>query len=160
MFILGQHQFPDYLSTILAIGLTVVPLLLGIPRMTLRLIFLCLASSMAAISVGCISTPQGKQFGVPAVRDTVVSRYERPMDQVINSARQVLSRTGTLTGDDVVNNAVSAKINNRSVWVTVAEVEPLVTEVKVRVRSARGTADLAMAAEIDKQIALGLVVFP
>jgi len=90
----------------------------------------------------------------------VVSRYERPMDQVINSAREVLSRTGTITGDDVVNNQVSAKINNRSVWVTVSEVEPLVTEVKVRVRSSRGTADQAMAAEIDKQIAIGLVVSP
>ena len=113
---------------------------------------------MAAISVGCISTPQGKQFGVPGVRDTVVSRYERPLAQVINSAREVLSRTGSITGDDVVNNAVSAKIDNRSVWVTVAEVEPLVTEIKVRVRSSRGTSDLAMAAEIDKQIALGLVL--
>ena len=128
--------------------------------MSFRLILLCFASSMAAVSVGCISTPQGKQFGVPGIRDTVVSRYERPLDQVLNSAREVLSRTGTLTGDDVVNNAVSAKIDNRSVWVTVAEVEPLVTEVKVRVRSSRGTADLAMAAEIDKQIAIGLVISP
>ena len=117
--------------------------------MTFRLFLLCVASSLAAVSIGCISTPQGKQFAVPGVRDTVVSRYERPMDQVINSAREVLSRTGTITGDDVVNNQVSAKINNRSVWVTVSEVEPLVTEVKVRVRSSRGTADQAMAAEID-----------
>ena len=128
--------------------------------MTFRLFLLCVASSLAAVSVGCISTPQGKQFGLPGVRDTVVSRYERPMDQVINSAREVLSRTGTITGDDVVNNAVSAKIDSRSVWVMVSEVEPLVTEVKVRVRSSRGTADQAMAAEIDKQIAIGLVVSP
>ena len=140
--------------------MTVAPVLLGMPPMTFRLLLLCVASSMAAVSVGCISTPQGKQFGVPGIRDTVTSRYERPMDQVLNSAREVLSRTGTLTGDDVVNNAVSAKIDNRSVWVTVAEVEPLVTEVKVRVRSSRGTGDLAMAAEIDKQIALGLIVTP
>ena len=88
--------------------------------MTFRLLLLCVASSMAAVSVGCISTPQGNKFGVPGIRDTVTSRYERPKDQVLNSAREVLSRTGTLTGDDVVNNAVSAKINNRSVWVTVA----------------------------------------
>jgi len=128
--------------------------------MTFRLILLCVASSLAAVSVGCISTPQGKQFGLPGVRDTVVSRYERPMDQVINSAREVLSRTGTITGDDVVNNAVSAKIDNRSVWVSVSEVEPLVTEVKVRVRSSRGMADQAMAAEIDKQIGIGLVFSP
>ena len=128
--------------------------------MTFRLFLLCVASSLAAVSVGCISTPQGKQFGLPGVRDTVVSRYERPIDQVINSAREVLSRTGTITGDDVVNNEVSAKIDTRSVWVTVSEVEPLVTEVKVRVRSSRGMADQAMAAEIDKQIGIGLVVSP
>ena len=128
--------------------------------MTFRLFLLCVASSLAAVSGGCISTPQGKQFGVPGVRDTVVSRYERPIDQVISSAREVLSRTGTITGDDVINNEVSAKIDSRSVWVTVSEVEPLVTEVKVRVRSSRGASDLVMAAEIDKQIALGLVVAP
>ena len=140
--------------------MTVAALLLEMTRMTFRLFLLCIASSLAAISVGCISTPQGKQFGVPGMRDTVVSRYERPLDQVINSAREVLSRTGSITGDDVVNNAVSAKIDNRSVWVTVSEVEPLVTEVKVRVRSSRGTADLVIAAEIDKQIALGLIISP
>ena len=140
--------------------MTVTALLLEMPLMTFRLVLLCVASSIAAISVGCISTPQGKQFGVPGVRDTVVSRYERPLAQVINSAREVLSRTGSITGDDVVNNAVSAKIDNRSVWVTVSEVEPLVTEIKVRVRSSKGTSDLVMAAEIDKQIALGLIISP
>ena len=140
--------------------MTVTALLLEMPFMTFRLVLLCVASSIAAISVGCISTPQGKQFGVPGVRDTVVSRYERPLAQVINSAREVLSRTGSITGDDVVNNAVSAKIDNRSVWVTVSEVEPLVTEIKVRVRSSKGTSDLVMAAEIDKQIALGLIISP
>ena len=140
--------------------MTVAALLLEMTRMTFRLFLLCVASSLAAISVGCISTPQGKQFGVPGMRDTVVSRYERPLDQVIISAREVLSRSGSITGDDVVNNAVSAKIDNRSVWVTVSEVEPLVTEVKVRVRSSRGTADLVIAAEIDKQIALGLIISP
>ena len=140
--------------------MTVAALLLEMTRMTFRLFLLCVASSLAAISVGCISTPQGKQFGVPGVRDTVVSRYERPLDQVIISAREVLSRSGSISGDDVVNNAVSAKIDNRSVWVTGSEVEPLVTEVKVRVRSSRGTADLVIAAEIDKQIALGLIISP
>ena len=124
--------------------MTIAAVLLEMPPMTFRLFLLCVASSLAAVSVGCISTPQGKQFGLPGVRDTVVSRYERPMDQVINSAREVLSRTGTITGDDVVNNAVSAKIDNRSVWVSVSEVEPLVTEVKVRVRSSRGMADMVM----------------
>jgi len=87
---------------------------------------------MAAASVGCISTPQGKQFGVPGIRDTVVSRYERPMDQVINSAREVLSRTGTITGDDVVNNAISAKIDNRSVWVSAFQAHVLIVGAQLQ----------------------------
>ena len=81
--------------------MTIAVVLLEMAPMTFRLFLLCIASSLAAVSVGCISTPQGKQFGLPGVRDTVVSRYERPMDQVLNSAREVLSRTGTLTGDDL-----------------------------------------------------------
>ena len=41
---------------------------------------------------------------------------------------------------------------------TVKEVEPLVTEVVVQARTSRGTGDLTTASEIDKQIALGLVL--
>ena len=80
------------------------------------------------------------------------------LDQILNSAREVLSRTGTVTNDDVVTNTLTARIDKRTVYVTVKEVEPLVTEVTVQVRTSRGTGDLTVASEIDKQIALGLVL--
>ncbi|MBO24516.1 MAG: hypothetical protein CMO65_04865 [Verrucomicrobiales bacterium] len=70
----------------------------------------------------------------------------------------MLSRTGTVTNDDVVTNTLTARIDKRTVYVTVKEVEPLVTEVTVQVRTSRGTGDLTVASEIDKQIALGLVL--
>ena len=124
-------------------------------------IWRCFAASFAAISaleIRCVSTPGGNKVGVPGVRDKIVSRYERPLDQILNSAREVLSRTGTVTNDDVVTNTLTARIDKRTVYVTVKEVEPLVTEVTVQVRTSRGTGDLTVASEIDKQIALGLVL--
>ena len=68
------------------------------------------------------------------------------------------ARNGTVTNDDVVTNTLTARIDKRTVYVTVKEVEPLVTEVTVQVRTSRGTGDLNVASEIDKQIALGLVL--
>ncbi|MBO60862.1 MAG: hypothetical protein CMO63_02670 [Verrucomicrobiales bacterium] len=126
--------------------------------MTFRLVLLALMAVMAGGTIGCVSTPGGNKVGVPGVRDKIVSRYERPMDQILKSAREVLSRTGTITNDDVVTNTLTAKIDKRTVFVTVKEVEPLVTEVVVQVRTTRGTGDLTVASEIDKQIALGLVL--
>ena len=111
-----------------------------------------------AMALRCVSTPGGNKVGVPGVRDKIVSRYERPLDQILNSAREVLSRTGTVTNDDVVTKTLTARIDKRTVYVTVKEVEPLVTEVTVQVRTSRGTGDLTVASEIDKQIALGLVL--
>ena len=126
--------------------------------MTFRLVLLALVAVMAGVTVGCVSTPRGNKVGVPGVRDKIVSRYERPLDQILSSAREVLSRTGTVTNDDVVTNTITARIDKRTVYVTVKEVEPLVTEVVVQVRTSRGTGDLTVASEIDKQIALGLVL--
>lgn len=146
------------LSTILSNGLTVKPVLFGMTAMTFRLVLLGLVAVLAGGTIGCVSTPGGNKIGVPVMRDKITSRYERPLDQILNSAREVLSRTGTVTNDDVVTNTLTARIDKRTVFVTVKEVEPLVTEVVVQVRTSRGTADLTIASEIDKQIAIGLVL--
>ena len=113
---------------------------------------------MAFSNVGCINTPVGNKFDVPVSRDKIISRYERPLDQILNSAREVLSRVGTITNDDIITKTLTAKVDKRTVYVTVKEVEPLVTEVVVQARTSRGTGDLTTASEIDKQIALGLVL--
>jgi len=126
--------------------------------MTFRLVLLVLVAVLAGGTIGCVNTPGGNKFGVPGMRDKITSRYERPLDQILNSARAVLSRSGTVTNDDVVTNTLTARIDKHTVFVTVKEVEPLVTEVVVQVRTSRGTADLTIASEIDKQIALGLVL--
>ena len=126
--------------------------------MTFRLVLFGLITVLAFSNVGCINTPVGNKFGVPVSRDKIISRYERPLDQILNSAREVLSRVGTITNDDIITKTLTAKVDKRTVYVTVKEAEPLVTEVVVQARSSRGTGDLTTASEIDKQIALGLVL--
>ena len=157
LFIFNQ-KMKNNLSTIASNDLTLKPVLIGMTRMTFRLVLFGLIAILAFSNFGCINTPVGNKFGVPVTRDKIISRYERPLDQILNSAREVLSRIGTITNDDIITKTLTARIDKRTVYVTVKEVEPLVTEVVVQARTSRGTGDLTMASEVDKQIALGLVL--
>ena len=112
---------------------------------------------LMAVAAGCQHTPDGRsRAGVPFVKDTIESRYQRPVAQIFTAARQVLELNGTLTGENTINSTLEAKIDNRSVVVKVDEVEPGVSRVLVEARRKAGTADIDLAAEIDKQIALKL----
>ena len=112
---------------------------------------------LLAVATGCQSTPDGrKRAGVPFVKDTIESRYQRPPPQIFAAARQVLELNGTLTGENTINSTLEAKVDNRSVIVKVDEVEPGVSRVLVEARRKGGAADIDLAAEIDKQIALKL----
>lgn len=116
-----------------------------------------LAVIFLAVATGCQSTPDGrKRAGVPFVKDTIESRYQRPVGQIFAASRQVLELNGTLTGENTINSTLEAKVDNRSVVVKVDEVEPGVSRVLVEARRKGGAADIDMAAEIDKQIALKL----
>jgi hypothetical protein len=52
---------------------------------------------------------------------------------------------------------VTGKINQRSVWIRVEQLEPKVTGVTVQARTQGGGSDLNLAHEVEKQIALKLV---
>jgi hypothetical protein len=101
--------------------------------------------------------------GVPFVKDKVEGRYERTVDQVFNASKQVLSTNGVLVREGTLFNQTNAvktvegKVNQRSVWIRIEGVEPKVTAVIVQTRTAGGGADLDLAHEIEKQIALKLV---
>jgi hypothetical protein len=110
-----------------------------------------------AVVTGCQHTPDGRRrAGVPFVKDTIESRYQRPTAQIFAAARQVLELNGTLTGENTINSTLEAQIDNRSVIVKVDEVEPGVSRVLVEARRKGGAADIDLAAEVDKQIALKL----
>ena len=90
--------------------------------------------------------------GAPMTKDTIESRYERPVDVIFNSAKDVLKLNGTLTSENTINHSLIAKVDTRTVWVAVDEIEPKVSRVRVQVRTKAGRGDVDMASEIDKQI--------
>ncbi|MBM3835898.1 MAG: DUF3568 family protein [Verrucomicrobia bacterium] len=118
------------------------------------------ACTLIALFTGCYSTLDGhmKPAVVPFAKDTITSRYERPVDQIVEAAKNVLTHNGTLTGENRISNPVTveAKIDTRTVWVAVDEVEPKISRVRVQVRKKGGSPDIDLASEIDKQIALQL----
>jgi hypothetical protein len=113
--------------------------------------------AFAGILLGCHSTPTGHmRMGPPLMKDTIESRYQRPVPQIFAAARQVLEHNGTLTSENTIDHSLEAKVDNRTVIIIVDEVEPGVSRIRTEVRKKIGTPDVDLAAELDKQIALRL----
>jgi hypothetical protein len=123
---------------------------------------------LAVLAAGCIKTVAGKRTaGVPFLKDKIEARYERPMDQVFQAAKDVIRDNGVLINEvtllnqtNVVNNiakVAEGKISQNSVWVRVEQPDTRVTLVTVQTRTRGGGSDIDLSAEVDKQIALKLV---
>lgn len=93
---------------------------------------------------------------MPFVKDTVEARYERSPMEIWKTAKEVIAYNGQLSSEDVLKNTLEGAINMRKVWVRVEPLDDRVTRVLVQARTKSGAADLEMAGEIDKQIALKL----
>lgn len=116
-----------------------------------------LLSATVSLTTGCYSSLDGRsRAGVPFKRDRLEGRYERTAAQATAAARQVLSFNGTIISDDIVNGVLVAQIDRRRAFVEISEIEPGVTRVLVQVRTRSGGADIELAAELQKQIALRL----
>lgn len=118
----------------------------------------------AVLVAGCVGTVTGrKTAGVPFVKDTIEGRYERPLDQVFEAAKEVVKFNGALVNESILHGetnmvkTVEGKVNQRSVWVRVEASEPKVTTVVVQTRTVNGGTDIDLAHEIEKQIAIKLV---
>ena len=119
-------------------------------------VFVCLIL-LLTLTNGCNNVPgKGSRFGVPFIKNSFVSRYERSPDQVREAALKVLATQGQLTMNDTVNSQIAARVDNRDVVIHVQAIEAGITEVKTWVRNKWGGTDLNLAREIDKQIALQL----
>lgn len=126
-------------------------------QMKLNLIALLVTALVAVISSGCYSTPDGRmKVGVPMAKDTIENRYKKPKDQIFAAAKEVLKVNGTLASENTIHNIVEARIDTKTVWVQVDEVEPQISRVRVTARNKGGTADIDLASEIATQIALRL----
>ncbi len=122
-----------------------------------KLVSVLLIAATTAAATGCYKTQEGRRrAGLPGVKDTIESRYERPVDQVYESARATLAFNGAITKQNDPARILEAKVNNRTVWVRVDEVEPRVSRVFVQARRNGSRGDINLAAELDKQIALRL----
>lgn len=120
-----------------------------------------IAAAFALMFVsGCYSAGERSHgtFVPPVIMgtDRVESRYERPVEQIFAAAKEVLRFNGTLYGENTISHNLEAKVDTRTVWVTVDEVEPKISRVIVVARKKSTLPDVALAAEIDKQIALRL----
>ncbi|MBI4658096.1 MAG: hypothetical protein HY735_04460 [Verrucomicrobia bacterium] len=115
------------------------------------------AACLLAFTLGCYSTLDGRmRMGTPMGKDTIEGRYQRSVDEIFKAAKDVLSFNGTLYGENTISKTLEAKIDTRTVWVAVDEVEPKVSRVRVQARKKGGTSDVDLASEIEKQIALRL----
>ena len=118
--------------------------------------FLALAM-FVALFTGCYSTPDNRsKVGMPMAKDKIESRYERPVEQIFAAAKEVLRFNGTLFGENTISHTLEARVDTRTVYVSVDEVEPKVSRVIVQARKKSRLPDIDLAAEIDKQIALKL----
>ena len=108
---------------------------------------------------GCYSTADGHiKPGVPSFfgGDTMTGRYQRSVEQVFNAAKEVIKANGKLTSENTITKILIGQVDERTIWISVAEDEPTVTRVQVQARKSNGTADRDWAHEIEKQVALKL----
>jgi hypothetical protein len=130
-----------------------------VQSMNLKILPIFALSALAVLGSGCVGTIDGgTKAGVPFVKDTLESKYERPVAQIISAAKVVLDRNGKLTGDNTVNNTLVGRVDTRTVWIRVTELDNQVSQVITQVRTRGGRSDIDLASEIDKQIALQLAV--
>jgi hypothetical protein len=125
-------------------------------------LFPCLAA-LCVVSSGCVGTVNDRRTAaVPLMKDKVEARYERPVAQVHEAAKQVVQFNGTLLRDTSLLGgtntafAVEGKVNSRTVWIRVEAIEPRLTIVQVQARTRAGLTDVDLVHELDKQIALRL----
>jgi hypothetical protein len=125
--------------------------------MKVNLIRFFAIAMFVTLFAGCYSTPdQHTKVGPPLAKDKIESRYERPVETIFAAAKEVLRFNGTLYGENTISHTLEAKVDTRTVYVTVDEVEPKISRVVVQARKKSRFPDIDLAAEIDKQIALKL----
>jgi hypothetical protein len=121
-------------------------------------LFLLLAAGVQIVWLtGCYPAVDGRRgMGMPFVKDSIEARYERSPMEIWKTAKEVISYNGQLYSEDVLKSTLEGSVNTRTVWVRVEPLDDRVTRVIVQSRTRGGAADLEMAGEIDKQIALKL----
>ncbi|MCX7871700.1 MAG: DUF3568 domain-containing protein [Verrucomicrobiae bacterium] len=126
--------------------------------MKVKNIILAILCVFVFITGGCYKTVDGRvKAGVPFKKDKIEGRYERTVPQVFEASKVVLIRFGKIVSEDTISKSLVGKVDTRTVWIRVTEVDPKVSMVTVQVRTKGGDSDIDLAAQIEKEIALQLV---
>lgn len=133
----------------------------------MKLKFFAALAGLALLTAGCVDTVTGERtMGVPFVTDKVESRYDTSADRVFEAAKQVVREDGSLTHEGSFYNStnsanavrtIQGKVNERTVWVAVAQEDSKVSNVTVQTRTQSGATDMDLARQIDKQILMKLM---
>jgi hypothetical protein len=127
--------------------------------MKTKLFVLFVLAGLAGLVAGCVETVDGRsEAGMPFVKDKLESRYERSVPQILEAARSVIIKNGTLVADNSVNNSLEGRVNQTSVWIKVDQIDASkpISQITVQTRTKSRVADLDLANDIDKQVALYL----
>lgn len=120
------------------------------------------AMAMGLLAMGCVSTVNERSTaGVPFIKDKIEGRYERPVAQVFQAAKDVVKDNGVLIREGTLYSTnevkfLEGKVNQRSVWVRVEPVDPKITSIIVQTRTSGGGSDIDLAHELEKEVALKL----
>ena len=114
-------------------------------------------STLALVTAGCVNTVDNRKIaGDPLAKDKLIRVYERPVLQCWAAAKDVLAANGTVIHEDVMQSTITARVDTRTVLVKTESIDPRMTRVTLQVRTKMRNADLDLAGELDKQIALRL----
>ncbi len=117
----------------------------------------CLAVVGLALLAGCVSTIDGrKEAGLPFYKDKIDRRYDRPVQEVWQAAKDVISFQGALTSEDKLRNVLEGNVDTRTIWVRIEPVDPKTSVVTVQARTKGGNGDKDMASYLLEQIAVRL----
>lgn len=115
------------------------------------------------VATGCVSTVAGTKTAAWSLsRDSVEGRYQRSLDQVYQCAVQVMQTDGQMVTEyiphDTTNSvrALYGRVNEEKVWMHVEAVDPQITSIQVEARTKFGGADIELAHELEKEVALQL----
>lgn len=125
--------------------------------------FALLAGAVIIALTGCVKTVTEQQTGgVPAFRDRVEGRYERPLTTVFEAAKRALNSYGNVSAEGQLHTTtnqvrtIEGFVNQNAIYMRVEAVTPTVTSVIVQVRTKWGSTDLQVAHELEKRVALEL----
>jgi hypothetical protein len=143
--------------------LTAAANVIGLTQMKAK--FLLILAVVPIVAIGCVRTlNEKKTAALPLTKDRMEGQYERPASQVFEAAKEVVRLNGTLSSESTLHAGTNAagvlalegRVNKRKVWISVEQIDPKISAVKVQARTKGGASDKPLCYDLDKQIALKL----